>query len=110
MDKPFENTPGSSLDTGASSADSFENVWECSNIAISLDSMIPGNEKLLKKELASRLGVANKDIEEFSVTRKSVDARHSGDVHFVVSARIKLNPSSALNPKKGINVKPYQPK
>lgn len=91
-----------------------------SNVALSLDALLPDNHKQCRRELTAALMLAPEDIVSFTVVKRSVDARKKRNVHFVVTLDVELvNPQveEALLAgthvhQKGITVttpKPYVP-
>ena len=58
---------------------------EVSNVRLPLDAGLPGGERIAKSALANALGVKVGDIVEFSLLKRSVDARKRNDIGFVAS-------------------------
>ncbi len=96
---------------------------EFSNIAASLDAMLPGNGELLAAEVSAACGCELRladdmpayalDADElapgtFRVAKRSVDARKKTDVHFVVTAVADLASTDAASPAKGVRAKPFE--
>ena len=84
-----------------------------SNIPISLDAMLPNNEKLLRKEVCKACGITKSHVGDIRVIRKSIDARRKSNVHFVITAVAQLpefteKDLSHINPQKGISAKRYE--
>lgn len=91
-------------------------MLDISGVSLSLDTALPGNAALLKKEAARALGVAPGAIDEVRVTKRSVDARKKNNVHFTATLRVVLPRGEEerllKKPPKGLNVresKPYEP-
>lgn len=85
---------------------------EFSNIPISLDAMLPGNERRFLHEIARACGLSPTSIHSIDLMRKSVDARKKSNVHFVVSAAIDVSGVSEgdigeLKVGRGVAAKPY---
>lgn len=86
--------------------------FEFSNIAVSLDAMLPGNEGMLARELARACGLRARDMASARLVKRSVDARKKSQVHFVVTVAVDM-PHACLEDvaqgvKKGIRVKPAE--
>ncbi|MGI6045688.1 MAG: NAD(P)/FAD-dependent oxidoreductase, partial [Eggerthellaceae bacterium] len=86
-----------------------------SNIALSLDALLPGNEALMRKEVAKALHIPLETMRTITLTRKSVDARKKSHVHFAVSCAVELTDKQVekqvLDTEKlphGVHVSPYQ--
>ncbi len=88
-------------------------MLDISGISLSLDTALPGNEALLKKEAARALGVAPGVIDEVRVTKKSIDARKKSNVHFTTTLRVRLSQNNEdrllKRPPKGLSVRPAKP-
>ncbi len=88
-------------------------MLDISGISLSLDTALPGNDALLKKEAARALGIAPGMIDEVQVTKKSIDARKKSNVHFTTTLRVRLSQSNEerllKHPPKGLNVRPAKP-
>lgn len=85
-----------------------------SNLAVPLDALLEGHDRLLRSCVAHALGVAPANVVQATVTKQSVDARKKSNVHFVVSVDVKLaDPADearlVARPPKGINVTPFRP-
>lgn len=81
-----------------------------SNIPLSLDVALSGNESMLKKEIARALGVKAPAVRETRLLKRSVDARKKAGVHFVATYEVDLEGNPKLRPAKGVGVsdpKPY---
>ncbi|MBR3689726.1 MAG: FAD-dependent oxidoreductase [Eggerthellaceae bacterium] len=81
-----------------------------SSMPLSLDAVLPGNEPLLKKEVARALGVKASTIRGLRLLKRSVDARKKANVHFVATYEVDLEGDPRLRPAKGVNAndpKPY---
>ena len=86
-----------------------DGLVEASNIAVSLDAMLPENKALFHREVTSALGVRANDIAELTLIKRSVDARKKSNVHFVVTCAVKLREGVRVKPARGVNVKPHVP-
>ncbi len=88
-------------------------MLDISGVPLSLDTALPGNDALLKKEAARALGVAPGKIDEVRVTKKSVDARKKSNVHFTTTLQVQLSESDEQRllkkAPKGLNVRPSKP-
>lgn len=83
-----------------------------SNIPVSLDAMLPGNESQLRHEVFRACGIKSSQAEDMRILKKSVDARRKSNVHFVLTVVIEMPGMdeasvSKLRPSKGVNAKPY---
>ncbi len=81
-----------------------------SNIPLSLDVALSGNESMLKKEIARALGVKASAVRGARLLKRSVDARKKAGVHFVATYEVDLEGNPKLRPAKGVGVsdpKPY---
>lgn len=87
---------------------------QVSNAAVNLDAMIPGNCKLLKKQICRACGIDPAIVSDIRISRRSVDARKKSDVHFVLTVLLDVNAKSwediGAKPKKGVSVVPYREK
>ncbi len=63
-----------------------------SNISLSLDS----GDRALHQAAAKKLGVPVSELNSLRITKKSVDARDKGDVHFVYSVDVSLRQEDAV--------------
>ena len=85
-------------------------MLDISGVSLSLDCARPGNDALLKKEAARALGVAPGAIDEVRVTKRSVDARKKGNVHFTTTLQVRLSEGDERRllkkVPKGLNVRP----
>ncbi len=88
-------------------------MLDISGVPLSLDTALPGNGVLLKKETARALGVAPGAIEKVLVTKRSVDARKKSNVHFTTTVQVRLPESDERRLLKkaprGLNVRPSKP-
>lgn len=85
-------------------------ILQVSNMPLSLDAALPGNERLRNREIARALGVQSSDVVEAHLLKRSVDARKKARVHFVATYEVELAGSPRPSPAKGVNVgeaKPY---
>lgn len=80
-----------------------------SNMPLSLDAALPGNEPLLKNEIARALGVKASAVRGLRLLKRSVDARKKANVHFVATYEVDLEGNPRLRPAKGINVSDPKP-
>ncbi len=75
---------------------------------------ITADDNQIKEAVAKKLKVQIKDFKEFTILKKSVDARKKPDVYFVYSVMVKFNSkleSKILSKlKKDNNVNTYKPK
>lgn len=85
-------------------------LFEASNVAVSLDALLPENELLARSEVAAALGVDAAALGELRLVRKSVDARKKKNVHFVTTWVVELNHADSLRPAKGVNVRAHVPR
>ena len=82
---------------------------QASNVAVSLDALLPENEELFRREVARALGVKVGAVAEVKLLKRSIDARKKSDVHGVVTVAVELAEGAALRPAKGVAVKAYEP-
>ncbi len=82
---------------------------QVSNVPVSLDALLPENERLFRREVARALGVRVGDVGEMRLLKRSIDARKKANVHGVVTVAVELAASVALRPQRGVGVKPYAP-
>lgn len=89
---------------------------EVSGIPISLDAMLPDQELRQKREIAKALGVPAQALQEWTLLRKSVDARKKAHVHFTTTFAVTLDAATEerllAQPPKGMHAKvarPYEP-
>lgn len=82
---------------------------QASNIAVSLDALLPENEGLFRKEVARALGLKATRLGEVRLLKRSIDARKKANVHGVVTVAVEVPEGVALRPAKGVAVKPYEP-
>ena len=61
-----------------------------SNVALSLDALLPDNQKQFRRELAQALSVKPDDLITYAVVKRSVDARKKRNVHFVATLDVEL--------------------
>ncbi|MCI8468482.1 MAG: FAD-dependent oxidoreductase [Eggerthellaceae bacterium] len=80
-----------------------------SNVALSLDALLPGRDDLLRREAARALGLRPADVASARVLRRSVDARKKAAVHFVCALAVDLAPGARPRPARGVAVTPYEP-
>lgn len=85
-------------------------IVHASNLPLSLDAALAGNEPLLHREIARSLGVKPAAVLGTRLLKRSVDARKKANVHFVATFEVELAGQAKLHPAKGVNVsdpKPY---
>lgn len=82
---------------------------QASNVAVSLDALLPENEDLFRREVARALGVKVGAITEVKLLKRSIDARKKSNVHGVVTVAVELAEDVAPRPAKGVTVKAYEP-
>ena len=82
---------------------------QASNVAVSLDALLPENEDLFRREVARALGVKVGAVAEVKLLKRSIDARKKSNVHGVVTVAVELAEDVALRPAKGVAVKAYEP-
>ena len=82
---------------------------QASNVAVSLDALLPENEELFRREVARALGVKADAVTEAKLLKRSIDARKKSNVHGVVTVAVELAEDVALRPAKGVAVKAYEP-
>ena len=82
---------------------------QASNIAVSLDALLPENEGLFRKEVARALGLKATRLGEVRLLKRSIDARKKSNVHGVVTVVVEVPEGVASRPVKGVTVKPYEP-
>ncbi|WP_165061256.1 FAD-dependent protein [Adlercreutzia sp. ZJ154] len=68
-----------------------------SNIPVSLNAMLPRKRKLLRREVASAIGVDAANLHDLRIARKSVDARKKNNVHYVISCTFKFVQNAGQN-------------
>lgn len=61
-----------------------------SNVALSLDALLPDNQKQFRRELAQALSIKPDDLITYAVVKRSVDARKKRNVHFVATLDVEL--------------------
>lgn len=66
---------------------------ELANIALPLDSALPGNESIIRQAAARVLDIKERDIASVRLIKRSVDARKKKDVHFVATLGVELTDS-----------------
>ena len=81
---------------------------QASNVAVSLDALLPENEDLFRREVARALGVKVGAITEVKLLKRSIDARKKSNVHGVVTAAVELAEGAAPQPAKGVTVRAYE--
>lgn len=81
---------------------------QASNVAVSLDALLPENEELFRREVARALGVKADAVTEAKLLKRSIDARKKSNVHGVVTVAVELAEDVALRPAKGVAVKAYE--
>ena len=82
---------------------------QASNVAVSLDALLPENEELFRREVARALGVKADAVTEVKLLKRSIDARKKSNVHGVVTVAVELAEGAAPRPAKGVAVKAYEP-
>jgi uncharacterized protein len=60
------------------------------NVRLPLDAALPGHERLVRRALATHLSLVEDDIAAERLVRRSIDARHHGDVCFVATLHVDL--------------------
>ena len=82
-----------------------------SNVALSLDALLPDNQKQFRRELAQALSIKPDDLITYAIVKRSVDARKKRNVHFVATLDVELVDAQAeeallagTHPQKGIAV------
>lgn len=82
-----------------------------SNVALSLDALLPDNQKQFRRELAQALSIKPDDLITYAIVKRSVDARKKRNVHFVATLDVELVDAQAeevllagAHPQKGIAV------
>ncbi|WP_165252540.1 FAD-dependent protein [Adlercreutzia sp. ZJ304] len=71
--------------------------YVASNIPVSLNAMLPRKRKLLRREVASAIGVDAANLHDLRIARKSVDARKKNNVHYVISCTFKFVQNAGQN-------------
>lgn len=61
-----------------------------SNLALTLDALLPDHQKQCRREIAQALSIKPADLASYTVTKRSVDARKKRNVHFVVTLDVAL--------------------
>lgn len=61
-----------------------------SNVALSLDALLPDNQKQFRRELAQALSIKPDDLITYAIIKRSVDARKKRNVHFVATLDVEL--------------------
>lgn len=61
-----------------------------SNVALSLDALLPDNQKQFRRELAQALSIKPDDLITYAIVKRSVDARKKRNVHFVATLDVEL--------------------
>ncbi len=88
-------------------------MLDISGASLSLDAALPGNDALLKEEVARALGVVPGRIGKVRITKRSVDARKKGNVHFTTTLQVQLSEGDERRllkkPPKGLNARPSKP-
>lgn len=82
---------------------------QASNVAVSLDALLPENESLFQREVARALGVKVGAVTEVKLLKRSIDARKKSNVHGVVTVAVELAEGADPRPAKGVAVKAYEP-
>ena len=82
---------------------------QASNVAVSLDALLPENEELFRREVARALGVKADAVTEVKLLKWSIDARKKSNVHGVVTVAVELAEGAAPRSAKGVAVKAYEP-
>ncbi|MBK5210957.1 MAG: FAD-dependent oxidoreductase [Coriobacteriia bacterium] len=67
---------------------------EIRNLKFPLAVFAPGNEAELEQVAAKRLGIVPEHIESIKLLKRSIDARHKTDIHFVVTLGVVLKQSA----------------
>lgn len=67
-----------------------------SNVPLPLDAGLSRGNHLIAEAVCDRLKVANTDLADVQLVRRSVDARKRADVHFVAKVLVDLFPDAAL--------------
>jgi hypothetical protein len=79
-------------------------IYRITGIRLELD----GTEKDLKREAAKRLNVKSEKICSLKLYKKSVDARHKDDVHFVCTIEADSSENNAARDRRITEAKPYR--
>lgn len=61
-----------------------------SNVELSLDALLPDNQKQFRRELAQALSIKPDDLITYAIVKRSVDARKKRNVHFVMTLDVEL--------------------
>lgn len=61
-----------------------------SNVELSLDALLPDNQKQFRRELAQALSIKPDDLITYAIVKRSVDARKKRNVHFVATLDVEL--------------------
>lgn len=70
---------------------------ELSNVPVSLDAMLPGNERAFQREVARACGIKASELRDIQLVRKSVDARKKANVHMVVTVAADVSDDLAAS-------------
>ena len=81
---------------------------QASNVAVSLDALLPENEELFRREVARALGVKADAVTEVKLLKRSIDARKKSNVHGVVTVAVEFAEDVAPRPAKGVTVRAYE--
>ena len=93
-------------------------MLEVSNVRVTLDEGLPGNDAGLRAAAARALRVRASDIAHARLLRRSVDARKKSDVHFVATLAVDLAESAPAQTRvlaqeyalaRGVSVKEHKP-
>ncbi len=70
---------------------------ELSNVPVSLDAVLPGNERAFQREVARACGIKASELRDVQLVRKSVDARKKANVHMVVTVAADVSDDLAAS-------------
>ena len=78
-------------------------------VSLPLDALLPEGGGLLRQCAARAVGVAEGDMGEVRLLRRSIDARKKDDVHGVAQLVVEVPDGSKLRPARGVGASPYEP-
>ena len=78
-------------------------------VSLPLDALLPEGGGLLRQCAARAAGVAEGDMAEVRLLRRSIDARKKDDVHGVAQLVVEVPDGSKLQPARGVSANPYEP-
>ncbi len=70
---------------------------ELSNVPVSLDAVLPGNERAFRREVARACGIKASELRDIQLVRKSVDARKKANVHMVLTVAADVSDDLAAS-------------